>query len=335
MAGIKYQSMRDIGLPSASERYQKRGLWGVISGATPEEKAIASALQQFREGNQTTVNAGPLESGYVPLAQGQTEGAPPGDVNELMKNLIGSGPEGIAQAQKIASMLGMNKGQGSQGSKVYGQINYFTDEKGNLHPYVLTKEGGIQELQLPAGAAAAVPSSTTQTTGGDITQIPRVGSPGRRPITTKTGLQAPATAAEAKQTATQEMSIGMADKMRNLVKSGQVNVGPVEGRLLSLRGKTGANLSEQDAELLSLEENYSNQLLHALRGAQVGPKEQEMFNKSLPRINQPKALFLKNIDITERNIRKLNERQSKMRPVPRLKNKAGNLQQLKNKYGLD
>jgi len=111
----------------------------------------------------------------------------------------------------------------------------------------------------------------------------------------------------------------MADQMYNLVNNNKVDVGPVNGPILAAKAKTGIGLNEDEAKLISLTENYSNQMLHALRGAQVGPKEQEMFNKSLPRIGQPKKLFLENIRITKENLQKLNQRMAKMRPTPEIK----------------
>ena len=77
---------------------------------------VAPAFQTFREGSPASVtNAGPLESGYVPLSQGtQIPATQPGDVNALLQNLVGKGPLGVQQAQEIANMYGMNKSQGSQ-----------------------------------------------------------------------------------------------------------------------------------------------------------------------------------------------------------------------------
>jgi hypothetical protein len=69
-----------------------------------------------------------------------------------------------------------------------------------------------------------------------------------------------------------------------------------------------------EADALSIEQNLSNQLLNALRGAQVGPKEQELFNKSLPQIDQPKPLFRANVDTTMRNLATLQRKAAQQRP---------------------
>jgi len=317
MAGIKNPSMRDY-LPSASQRYKERGLLGVLTGATPQEEAIAQAYSQFRQGLQpTTVNAGPLQGGYVPLEQGQQQ-AGQADYAGLLNQLVASGPQGLEQAKILGSMLGMGKGQGSQGSQFFGNVVYGQDEKGNLTGYLINKQTGqLEPLGLP-DQKLAVPSKTVTGEGGNILTIPNINAPGQVPITTQTGRKIAATAAEAKQAGTQEAAIGMGQDLYNLVNKGAVSVGPVAGRYLDAKRSVG-QLSPDEAKLLSVEENYSNLMLHALRGAQVGPKEQEMFNKSLPRHTQQKELFLRNIKTTVRNLEVLNKRMSKMRPTPEIK----------------
>jgi len=133
MAGIKNKSMRDIPIMSPMERFQTRGLLGLLAGPSPQEEAIAQAYSQFRQGLQpTTVNAGPLldtgasptqnalntimggrSSGYVPLEQGQQQ-AGQADYAGLLNHLLASGPQGLEQAKILGSMLGMGKSQGSQ-----------------------------------------------------------------------------------------------------------------------------------------------------------------------------------------------------------------------------
>jgi hypothetical protein len=91
MAGIKYKSMRDPALPGYWERANTRGLLGALAGPTPAEENIANAYRNFRQGIPASVtNAGPLESGYVPLEQGaKLPAQQPGDVNSLLQGLIG------------------------------------------------------------------------------------------------------------------------------------------------------------------------------------------------------------------------------------------------------
>ena len=119
---IKSKLMRDAYLPTASERFQSRGLLGVLTGPTERDKLLANAYAQFAQGVPaqpgTTVGAGPLEGGFVPtginpLAEqtmdilgfqtpqrdvGGTPAQPAGDPMALIQNLIGAGPEG----QKLA-----------------------------------------------------------------------------------------------------------------------------------------------------------------------------------------------------------------------------------------
>ena len=80
----------------------------------------------------------------------------------------------------------------------------------------------------------------------------------------------------------------------------------------SLEG-LGYKVPKGSIELISLSKNLSNQLLQAMRGAQVGPQEQEAFEKSLPVAGQPEELFDTNLETTMRNLKMLNERKSQAR----------------------
>jgi len=138
--------MRDAYLPTASERFQSRGLLGVLTGPTDRDKLLADAYAQFREGVPaqpgTTVGAGPLEGGFVPtginpLAEqtmdilgfqtpqrdvGGTPAQPAGDFMDLVTNLTKAGPEGQKLAESLMGKLGVGKAQGSQAAvkKVQG-----------------------------------------------------------------------------------------------------------------------------------------------------------------------------------------------------------------------
>lgn len=62
------------------------------------------------------------------------------------------------------------------------------------------------------------------------------------------------------------------------------------------------NLSPEEANTSSNVEQLSNLVLAAMRGAQVGPEEQELFNLQLPRFGQDKELFKANLANTKRNL---------------------------------
>jgi len=148
MAGIKDKSMRDIPILTPMQRFQSGGLLGLLAGPSPQEEAIAQAYSQFRQGLQpTTVNAGPLQGGYVPLEQGQQQ-AGQADYAGLLNHLLASGPQGLEQAKQLAATLGMGKGQGSQGSKYFGNVQYTQDPQGGIHAWVIDKQTA-QPTEVP------------------------------------------------------------------------------------------------------------------------------------------------------------------------------------------
>lgn len=154
--------------------------------------------------------------------------------------------------------------------------------------------------------------------GGGIQSFPNRGGIGEVLPNTPTGAVAMPTEAEAKGVGQGNNANQMGARLAELVRTDKVKVGPVAGRALTGSTVTGVKLSDEEAEFASLEENYSNSLLQAMRGAQVGPLEQEMFNKSLPRRNQPEKVFLENVRTTLGNIQRLNSAQQKIRAVPQL-----------------
>jgi hypothetical protein len=154
--------------------------------------------------------------------------------------------------------------------------------------------------------------------GGGIQSFPNRGGIGEPLPSAPTGQTAMPTEGETKQYGQGINAQAMGSRLYELVNSGKVKVGPVEGRKLTAATVTGLTLTDEEAELSSLEENYSNALLQAMRGAQVGPQEQEMFNRSLPRRNQPKAVFLQNVRTTLGNIERISAAASRIRAVPKL-----------------
>jgi hypothetical protein len=87
---------------------------------------------------------------------------------------------------------------------------------------------------------------------------------------------------------------------------------PVIGDLAE---RMGYGLSTNDAQVVSLTTALSNQLLAAMRGAQVGPEEQKKFEKQLPMPGQPRKLFEANLLATKRNLIEVNERKKQLRGI--------------------
>jgi len=269
--------------------------------------------RQFTDADQGT-GVGPLMLGTPIPGTGKPAVGPKSDyagaINYAMSRSNIDLADRIAKIQK-ESTIGGGKG-------LYGGIQYAYNPTTKQYVAYSVDETTRQAVPInpPQGTIPTVSMVPQVTQGGAIQLIPAKGAPGIQPVITPAGVSAPASAEEAKQTGQAQTAFDMGLKMRELVTSDKVKVGPVDGRRLRVSGVTGYNLTDDDATMISMEQNLSNQLLEAMRGAQVGPAEQKMFEKSLPRVDQPKTLFLKNIEVTMNNLATLRESQAKMRPVP-------------------
>ena len=237
----------------------------------------------------------------------------------LASTLVSSGLEG-AYGQGSDDMVKMGLGLtgiGSGGSP-YGGVQYAYDPaKKQYVPYLVDKTSrAALPITTPPGTVATVPSIPQIGEGGHIFTVPSRGVPGVPTPATGTGLRTMPTAEETKQVGQAEAAFGMSREMRRLVESNSVQVGTVRGRRLRAAGLTGMGLTKDDAAMLSLEQNLSNQLLQAMRGAQVGPQEQTMYERSLPRVDQPRELFLANITTTMDNLATMRRMAAQLRPVP-------------------
>lgn len=253
----------------------------------------------------------------------------PDDYQGAISRLNALGPTGVEQASKLAQMQKTltEKPGGAKG--LYGGIRVgVIPGTENLIEYTVNEAtGDVVEIgtgkKLVRGRdyEPTIGQTIVPVLGGGLEAFPNRGGVGKPLPSAPTGHSAMPTVAETQQQGQALNANNMAQRMFDLVNTDQVKVGPIEGRKLRAAGYTGVSLTNEDAELLSLEENYSNALLEAMRGAQVGPKEQEMFNKSLPRVDQPKAKFLANLRTTIANINRLNEASSRLRAVPKLSEK--------------
>ncbi len=133
------------------------------------------------------------------------------------------------------------------------------------------------------------------------------------------------TEGEAQKSAQSDASLRMLQEIRELANSGKIDFSAGAATMAraragggsmwqsALRALTPGELTDEQAKLLSLEESLSTQLIAAMRGAQVGPQEQEKFERQLPRWGQDEKLFRANIDLTEQNLRELGARREQMR----------------------
>ncbi len=224
------------------------------------------------------------------VAPGQTAKA---DLGGAIAGFAGQGD--IETAKNYASLAG----------KGGAEKNITSIQLGLRAEGQMTGDPRIDRLD-PKTAANVLARTTSpvavQTIGGTAL-YGRGGVPGG---TLPTFLPEAPTAEEARTSARGEVAGDNLTKFESLLNSKKFTPGPVSGRALRLSGLTGVKLSNEEAQALSLEQGLGNDLLQAMRGAQVGPKEQEMFEKQLPRVTQPEPLFRANLERTRETLKKLN-----------------------------
>ena len=132
------------------------------------------------------------------------------------------------------------------------------------------------------------------------------------------------TAEETRKSGQADAAETMLDRMEELYKTGKVDVGQISGWMTQQAGAEGPvgyvaskfeNMTDEEAEMLSLQEASGNLLIAAFRGAQVGPAEQIKFEKQLPRLGQPKELFEKNLILTRQNLAFIRKAKQEQRPT--------------------
>jgi hypothetical protein len=137
------------------------------------------------------------------------------------------------------------------------------------------------------------------------------------------------TETEAKTAASTVSSQDLAGKLSELRSKGH-NISGLSGAIIDYRSgnellpaainegltKLGYKVTPEQTQMVSYTKSLSNQLIQAMRGAQVGPAEQGAFEKSLPVAGQPEALFDQNLETTLHNLNILNERKAALRGLP-------------------
>lgn len=216
-----------------------------------------------------------------------------------------------------AKSLGMGKQPDKKG--LYGGVQYAYNPKTKTYiPYSIdenTREA--VPIKTPEGTVATVPVAAQPGVGPEgvgIYQFPTRAPGGAGPSAVE-GITPMPTSEEAASASKFSVAQDMARRLKEGLERKRYSVGPVVGRGLRIKGATGINLTDDEADAISIEQQLGNLVLQAMRGAQVGPKEQEMFQKQLPRIDQPEPLFKKNIDNTLRNLAYMERLLKSQRPI--------------------
>jgi len=248
-------------------------------------------------------------------------------------------PEGATQAAQGLEQAKMEYGLLSGKYDPYAKVetkspyeNVQVDAFGQYWGFNKDK-GQVEQMpqQKPFGKAYTVQGATPE--GIPTQEIVFPGSmqaPTEGRITLGTKVPVPS-AEEAKKEAQTIMGVSMLDEMNSLVEGkhpefpGQkVDIGPGTSGYRKWKAGTGllgefgalvtpGKISGGEGRLLALEESLGNQMLAAFRGANVGPEEQEKFERQLPRSGQNPELFKQNMILTRKNLAELYSRSSKLR----------------------
>ena len=121
-------------------------------------------------------------------------------------------------------------------------------------------------------------------------------------------------------TAGQQTSMGQIEPARQMLTNIEDLVGTeagagvvdLSGTTLGLRARAaasptfsrapGMNLTDEEAQLATYTTQLSNTMLALMRGAQVGPAEQAMFERQLPVMGQDENVFRSNLAATKKNL---------------------------------
>ena len=90
-------------------------------------------------------------------------------------------------------------------------------------------------------------------------------------------------------------SVAQIKRIKEIIKSGEVGTGTFEniGRIIGESTGFGSKQTTLKAELETLKKNY----VFALRGAQVGPKEEAGFDPIIPSASEDESVVLKKLDV--------------------------------------
>lgn len=234
---------------------------------------------------------------------------------------------------RMASIPGMAeyavKGLGGLLEKAYQKKynNVYVDDNGKVF--------GVNEA---TGTYEPIEQSGTPTKYKTVQGTDRYGNPttelvnpsviqsgGNGRITIGGGVK-PVSEGDAKQIAQQEGSLGMLQRLEQLVSGNDaVDISPensiwLKGKQLpyvgGLLSAVDKPITKREAEVLSLTKSLSTSLLAAMRGAQVGPAEQERFEQQLPVVGQRKDIFMENMKLTRKNLQELSSRIKQLRFIP-------------------
>ena len=135
------------------------------------------------------------------------------------------------------------------------------------------------------------------------------------------------TSEEANSEGSTAASLDMLNQLEALVATGEADISGFKGIVTDFRNQSGVTnaaadyllsvftppQNPADIEAHGLAVSLANQLLHAFRGASVGPEEKIDFIKQLPVAGQPKDVLLSNIELTKRNLETINRTKRNIR----------------------
>ena len=326
--------------------YQNPGMWGLISAGAAmmdpratygnfgaslnrgiqQGLATYAPLKQMQWNQQAAMQQAAAQQHRAQvLAQLQQMSQQPNVSPQQLYSTAMSDPE-LAKSFALPGLLNLSKPQAPYSSIGKLQADL---QAGRITPDQYKQQIAIMNKPLVSMATAQpLPiSDLAKLRGAQGQQLP-YGTTAQQAMQQGAQVMQQPTSAEAKQMAQTDISNTMLDQLESLVNGKLVDnsgrplpapeVGPTRGLYYKaitspLAGMVPGELKPEEARLLSITSALSTQLLAAMRGAQVGPAEQQRFEEQLPMPGQPRALFDENLRTTRQNLQMLNERQRQYR----------------------
>jgi len=322
-----YRAAEELKQQRAYDKAQRNSMAGMaddIYGMAPQAAVNSPQSGPFRPGmERPNIERSPATEGT--LLYDKTKPADERFIS-LIKRLSASG-DSEYQDQAMSMLTGLQSSALSSADTK--SPNSYKEYLLTTSPSNRSPEGYRKYLmkgkQLLGGGANNADARISRSDAGSM--VDKSGNPVRIPLNMTYGQAASEgygygkmqTSEEAKSSASRENSKQMGEELLQLVESGKADISGLSGWVEGQRAGSGLDSvainvvmdaigepsNPNNVRAVALSENLSNTVLQALRGAQVGPAEQERVDKQLPRPGQSREVFLENLKLTLENIANL------------------------------
>ena len=304
--------IREEGLRKRGRAYSDK-LWGQEASTTPYDAITQELVKEDMQ------SSGPVQPYGMPQQEVAGTGMMGGKmtIQDYLQKQQSNPNKAIGMAAN--SMLADRLKQKTKGAVNFNDYDQYSEAKKlRYHDFMKNKRAALVNINNAAGQDPIAPGTVIRDAQGNLVPIPVGAVPndykdggytyGKRP-----------TDSEVRSEVSSELSMKLLDDLKVMQDSG-VQVSGVRGFLDELRsgadaGSVAANalfnsigmhMQPENAKMLAITSSLGNQLLHAIRGAQVGIDEKEDFIKQLPAPGQPSEVFEANRIQTKKNLLYIN-----------------------------